>query len=90
MRNVREYSRLSRAVEGKKNSRPTKARRWTRRFNAILNRINLETYIGWMNRNDTEADSGLIEDLTHWAEYGITSALGLARYLDACVEKDAL
>ena len=32
----------------------------------------------------------IAQDLSHWAEYGITTAEGLYQYLDACVEKEKL
>lgn len=81
-----EFIRLTRAAEGVHNSRPSKARRWKRRFGKILDRISLATYIAWINDRDYENAHGmaLVSDLDHWAGYGITTARQLGAYLDAC------
>jgi hypothetical protein len=42
----------------------------------------LEAYLNWLNRN--HADMPLVQDLDHWADYGIVTARQLADYLDSC------
>lgn len=54
----------------------------------------LEEYLAFLNRDLTPNDCGLVADLAHWAEYGITTAPQLGDYLDgACarnVEKSEM
>lgn len=50
----------------------------------IHNVWSLSEYLAWINREDT----CLVADLAHWAEYGITTAAGLADYLDAACERN--
>jgi len=45
-----------------------------------LNNITLVQYLEWLNR---DTNFPLCEDLVHWAEYGITTALQLGEYLDS-------
>lgn len=63
-----------------------KARQWRRRFNAVLRTGTLAGYLAWLNR---DADGmALTDDLDHWALIGVRTAPELARYLDACVERE--
>jgi hypothetical protein len=62
----------------------------------IDNVWSLADYLNHLNtkaREEMAAQPGLwvselVEDLAHWAEYNITTARGLADYLDACFEKE--
>lgn len=46
-------------------------------------------YVDWLNgHSDPRAHGGLMREESDWAPYGITTALGVAQELDACVEKE--
>jgi len=45
-----------------------------------LDKVSLVEYLVWLNR---DTDFPLCSDLSHWAEYGVTTARGLGDYLDA-------
>lgn len=45
----------------------------------------LADYIKWINSSD---GAPLTDDLTHWAERGVTTARDLANYLDGCVARE--
>jgi len=51
-----------------------------------LNNITKE----WVAEDPENRWAGLLtEDLDHWAEYEITTAWGLALYLDGCCEEES-
>lgn len=62
-----------------------------------LSTVSLAEYLAMINSNSAEWmaaglnrwSSGLTSDLSHWAEYGITTAEGLGQYLDDCCEREA-
>lgn len=80
-------ARLIRATTAlKAGPRARKARQLRRRINRVIAEIDLPTYISFFNR---DADGWSLEDnLDHWAEINVHTALDLARYLDACVARE--
>lgn len=55
---------------------------------AYIKSLNAET-LAWVAVDPANRFAGtLVEDLEHWAEYGITTAAGLKRYLDECAYSD--
>jgi len=44
-----------------------------------LDKVSIVEYLAWLNR---DTDFPLTTDLSHWAEYGVTTARDLGDYLD--------
>lgn len=72
----------------------------TEKRHRIMDRLigmwTLPEYLRWLNKPNPDPNVitfPLVEDLEHWAEYGIHTAMQLGEYLDACCarerEKDA-
>lgn len=68
------------ATKGEKPVSRRKHRQLKRRFNAALAEMTLESYVDWCNRGD---DVFALAPAVFWRERGITTALDLARVLDA-------
>ena len=51
--------------------------------NEMIESMSLIEYLEALNK---DSDMPLTTDLSHWADYGVTTAGDLAEYLDGCVE----
>lgn len=73
------------ATKGEKPVSKRKHRQLKRRFDSALREMTLDSYVAWCNRDP----GGNLMGADGWRERGVTTALGLARILDAEWRKEA-